>query len=181
MWAYSDWQNYGLENLTFRHREPRCHASRPGQQSRSEPSVKAEGKRGFSVTHSALYSVYRRRLDRRGQRRDAGRPAHSPGPPRRAHAAGQGPRSVHLPGPRPDGELRRPQARIRHGLLPQHRARADDAVRQADGMRQPRRRPLGRPLRQGITHPDGPGRRRQPASLGPALYRRGDDPHRIHR
>jgi beta-galactosidase len=53
MWAYRDWQNSGLENLTFRTATIR--ASQAGPVTVQVEAVpKAEGKRGFSVTHSAL-------------------------------------------------------------------------------------------------------------------------------
>jgi beta-galactosidase len=57
MWAYRDWQNSGLENLAFRTATIR--ASQAGPATVQVAAVlKAEGKRGFSVTHSALYTVY---------------------------------------------------------------------------------------------------------------------------
>jgi beta-galactosidase len=57
MWAYRDWQNYGLENLTPRAVNLRASQAGPATV-QVEAVIKAEGKRGFSVTHSALYTVF---------------------------------------------------------------------------------------------------------------------------
>jgi beta-galactosidase len=57
MWAYRDWQNSGLENLAFRTATIRASQAGPATV-QVEAVLKAEGKRGFSVTHSALYTVY---------------------------------------------------------------------------------------------------------------------------
>jgi beta-galactosidase len=57
MWAYRDWQNSGLENLSFRTATIRASQAGPATV-QVEAVLKAEGKRGFSVTHSALYTVY---------------------------------------------------------------------------------------------------------------------------
>ena len=65
MWAYKDWQNSGLDDLTCR--TVSLSAAQAGPATvRVEAVIKAEGKRGFSVKHSALYTVLRRRLDCRG-------------------------------------------------------------------------------------------------------------------
>jgi beta-galactosidase len=57
MWAYRDWKNSGLENLAFRTATIRASQAGPATV-QVEAVLKAEGKRGFSVTHSALYTVY---------------------------------------------------------------------------------------------------------------------------
>jgi beta-galactosidase len=57
MWAYKDWQNSGLENLACRTASIRASQAGPAMV-RVEAVIKAEGKRGFSVTHSALYTVF---------------------------------------------------------------------------------------------------------------------------
>ena len=101
-------------------------SSAPAVGARRGRSSRPEGKSGFSVTHSALYTIYgdgsiavdnavmpqgrRIPLARMGVR----------------HVAGQAARPVHLSRPRADGELRRPQARLRRRALFEHRPRADD-------------------------------------------------------
>ena len=57
MWAYKDWQNSGLEDLTFRAVSLNAAQADPATV-RVEAVIKAEGKRGFSVRHSALYTVF---------------------------------------------------------------------------------------------------------------------------
>jgi beta-galactosidase len=57
MWAYKDWQNSGLEALTCHTASIRASQAGPAMV-RVEAVIKAEGKRGFSVTHSALYTVF---------------------------------------------------------------------------------------------------------------------------
>jgi beta-galactosidase len=57
MWAYKDWHNSGLEDLNFR--TMRITASQTGPATvRVEAVIKAEGKRDFSVTHTAVYTVF---------------------------------------------------------------------------------------------------------------------------
>ena len=58
MWAYNDWQRYGLDDLK-RDGRPHPGRRRPARPPcASRPSSQAEGKRGFSVTHSAVYTIY---------------------------------------------------------------------------------------------------------------------------
>ncbi len=57
MWAYKDWQNSGLDDLTCRTTSIRASQAGPATV-QVEAVIKAEGKRGFSVTHSALYTVF---------------------------------------------------------------------------------------------------------------------------
>ena len=57
MWAYKDWQNSGLDDLTCRTASIRASQAGPATV-QVEAVIKAEGKRGFSVTHSALYTVF---------------------------------------------------------------------------------------------------------------------------
>ncbi len=57
MWAYSDWQRYGLDGLKFTCMRVSVSQANPATV-RVEAVVQAEGLRGFSVTHSAVYTVY---------------------------------------------------------------------------------------------------------------------------
>jgi beta-galactosidase len=57
MWAFNDWQKYGLLDLkrtvfSIQALEPRM------GQARVESIIKAEGNNGFTVTHSAVYTIY---------------------------------------------------------------------------------------------------------------------------
>jgi beta-galactosidase len=57
MWAYNDWHNSGLDDL--KRETTRLNAAPAGPSAvRVEAAIKAEGNRGFSVTHSAVYTVY---------------------------------------------------------------------------------------------------------------------------
>ncbi|MCX6924343.1 MAG: DUF4981 domain-containing protein [Verrucomicrobia bacterium] len=57
MWAYKDWQNSGLEDLTSRTVSITATQAAPAAV-RVQAVIKAECKRGFSVTHTALYTVF---------------------------------------------------------------------------------------------------------------------------
>jgi beta-galactosidase len=57
MWAYNDWHNSGLDDL--KRETLRISATPAGPSAvRVEAAIKAEGQCGFSVTHSAVYTVY---------------------------------------------------------------------------------------------------------------------------
>jgi beta-galactosidase len=57
MWAYRDWHNYGLDALQFKTVSVKAEKLGPGAV-RVETVVEADGKRGFSATHAANYTVY---------------------------------------------------------------------------------------------------------------------------
>jgi beta-galactosidase len=57
MWAYKSWQDCGLENLN--RGTVSVNVSQPQRSIvRIEAVVKAQGKRNFNVTHSAVYTIY---------------------------------------------------------------------------------------------------------------------------
>jgi beta-galactosidase len=57
MWAYKDWQDCGLDNLN--RSTVSIYLSQPKPSLvRIEAVIKAEGKRNFNVTHSAIYTIY---------------------------------------------------------------------------------------------------------------------------
>lgn len=57
MWAYGDWAKFGLTEL--KRKVLRIQAVRSGPAAvRVETAVQAEGRKGFSVLHSAVYTVY---------------------------------------------------------------------------------------------------------------------------
>jgi beta-galactosidase len=57
MWAYKFWQDYGLESMS-RSRILLSVTQVKLSVVRVETAIKVEGKRGFTVTHSAMYTVY---------------------------------------------------------------------------------------------------------------------------
>ena len=128
-----------------------------------------------------------RRHDPRGQRPLArGRQDH-PRPHGRADAPRSEDREAGVLRPGTDGELHRPQARLRSRSLREYRHRADDALSQAPGVRQPRGPQLARP--QGRRDdPHGGGGRCPAPVLRPPVHRRADGgralphlPSRAHR
>lgn len=57
MWAYADWQRYGLDRLKFS--SVRLVATQADPRTvRVESVVKADGEKRFAVTHSAVYTIY---------------------------------------------------------------------------------------------------------------------------
>jgi beta-galactosidase len=57
MWAYRSWQNSGIEDM--KSSTVSIYLSQPEPTTvRIEAVVKAEGKKGFNVTHSAIYTIY---------------------------------------------------------------------------------------------------------------------------
>jgi beta-galactosidase len=57
MWAYDDWHRYGLDQLTW---STLCVNAQKVSDAivRIDAAVKATGKNGFSVSHSAVYTIY---------------------------------------------------------------------------------------------------------------------------
>ena len=140
---------YGLDNLNSM--STSITATQAGPNSvRVEAEIKAEGKAGFVLhAHRRLHDLGRRR-DRRGQRREVRGPADSAGAARRAVAARQAARPVRLSSAAVRWKTT-PTASVAPTSASTHQGRAsNDALRQADGMRQPRGRPLGRPDRHGL-------------------------------
>ncbi len=57
MWAYGDWQNYGLTSLKWTAVSASAEQTGPATV-RVNVVTKGEGKGGFAVTHSAAYTIY---------------------------------------------------------------------------------------------------------------------------